>query len=87
MEKLPSWWPDNPYPVNIFTMTDEDEYVAAIPDPATRTRVSGFLGRMFFDGASESIYKRLQSRLADLEDLGVLDGEDIEKIKEWLLDE
>lgn len=50
----PKWWPENPYPESIFPMTD-DEYVKAIPNPKLRTAISGYLGRSFWNIASESI--------------------------------
>ena len=53
----PEWWPENPYPADVFPMT-LDEYVAAIPDENQRAAISGCLGRLFWDIASESIYKR-----------------------------
>jgi len=54
-EKRPDWWPENPYPESIFTMT-EDEYLKAIPDELERTRISGFLGRFFWGVAEKQIY-------------------------------
>ena len=52
----PEWWPENPYPDDIFPMTDE-EYVAAVPDEKLRTSISGCLGRMFWNIASQSIFE------------------------------
>jgi len=51
----PAWWPENPYPESIFPMTG-DEYVQAIPDPQLRTAISGSLGRLFWNVASEAIW-------------------------------
>ena len=50
----PSWWPDNPYPADIFPMTTDD-YVQSVPDENERTALSGCLGRLFWDIASKSI--------------------------------
>jgi len=60
----PAWWPDNPYPESMFPMTD-DEYVKAIPDPKMRTAISGCLGRLFWDIASESIYNAMINEYGD----------------------
>lgn len=51
----PYWWPNNPYPDIIFPMT-VDEYVKEIPDKLLRTRISGCLGRLFWEIASKSIW-------------------------------
>ena len=56
----PPWWPENPYPIEIFPMPRED-YSKIIPDPNTRTAVSGMLGREFWEIASKSIYDALKS--------------------------
>lgn len=54
----PEWWPKNPYPESVFPMT-VDEYCEAVPDGDQRTAISGCLGRMFWDIASEDIYIRM----------------------------
>lgn len=51
----PSWWPQNPYPTDVFPMT-VDDYVKAVPDENERTALSGCLGRLFWDIASQSIH-------------------------------
>ena len=56
----PGWWPQNPYPQDIFTMTRE-EYVKAVPDPALRTAISGCLGRLFWEICSESIWNAIEA--------------------------
>ncbi len=56
----PNWWPDNPYPQKIFTMS-ESRFEEALPDPAVRTGVAGMLGREFWDIASKSIWDALQN--------------------------
>jgi hypothetical protein len=53
--KRPDWWPKNPYPEDIFTGR-RDEYVKLIPDEHTRTKVSGILGRVFWQIASDMIW-------------------------------
>ena len=60
-KERPQWWPKNPYPEDIFSMTIEG-YKKAIPDPELRTSVSGFLGRMFWELADKCIYDALVQR-------------------------
>ena len=60
----PDWWPENPYPESIFPM-DRKEYSRIVPDPLLRTALSGCLGRMFWDIASDMIYRRYQERLEE----------------------
>lgn len=55
----PEWWPDNPYPPSIFPMTT-DEYVAAIPDTALRTAISGCMARFGWERAEDAIWKAMQ---------------------------
>ncbi len=62
----PDWWPETPYPEQIFPMTTKD-YVKFVPDPQQRTALSGCLGRLFWDIASETIWDRLKEHLDDLE--------------------
>jgi len=64
----PKWWPENPYPKDIFPM-DDDEYVKAIPDPVLRTAVSGCVARWAWDVASKTIFKAYCEELQELEDL------------------
>ena len=52
----PSWWPQNPYPADVFPMT-VDDYVIAVPDETARTALSGCLGRLFWNIASKSIHE------------------------------
>ncbi len=51
----PNWWPDNPYPDDVFPMTGEG-YAEAVPDEHKRTAISGYLGRFFWERASERIH-------------------------------
>lgn len=51
----PMWWPENPYPIEIFPMVRK-EYADIVPDPHERTALSGMLGREFWDIASQSIW-------------------------------
>ena len=62
----PCWWPDNPYPESIFPMPRE-KYEEVVPDPKTRTALSGMLGREFWDIASESIWAALRDKIRELE--------------------
>ncbi len=52
----PFWWPENPYPEDIFPMQRES-YATIVPDPMTRTALSGMLGRLFWGIASDSIFE------------------------------
>ncbi len=62
----PSWWPKNPYSKNIFPM-DRDLYQDIVPDPKTRTALSGCLGREFWDIASETIWDAMCQNEQDKE--------------------
>lgn len=64
--KKPDWWPKNPYPKSVFVMTI-DEYAKTVPNPKTRTAISGCLGRMFFETISDDLFERLL-RAIDLEE-------------------
>lgn len=61
----PHWWPQNPYPKDIFVGGIED-YIAAIPDNTLRTAISGILGNIFWTMASDSILFNLKSYVAML---------------------
>lgn len=61
----PAWWPANPYPTDVFPMT-ESEYVEAVPNEDLRTAISGCLGRMFWDLASIAIKEQLQNEAAEM---------------------
>ena len=61
----PEWWPKNPYPESIFPMLRE-KYSDIVPNPETRTALSGMLGREFWDIASESILSALQNNIIEL---------------------
>jgi hypothetical protein len=65
-EKKPSWWPKNPYPEDIFPMK-RSEYSKIVPDDKTRTALSGCLGRMFWDIASDAILDALKFHLENME--------------------
>ena len=55
---------DCPWPASVWTMT-EDQYVKAVPDPDTRTAISGFLCRKGWEIA----HKECAERIAKLESL------------------
>jgi len=55
----PAWWPQNPYPVDIFPM-ERSEYPKIVPDPNMRGALSGCLGRVFWDIASDMIWQAMQ---------------------------
>ena len=59
MNERPAWWPENPYPEDIFPMT-VDEYVAAVPEPHLRSAVSGSLARWAWGVASNMIWEAWQ---------------------------
>ena len=63
----PTWWPRNPYPEDIFPMQRKD-YAEVVPDPLTRTRISGMLGREFWEIASEGIWNAWQDELTEIRD-------------------
>lgn len=67
----PDWWPQNPYPSDIFPMPRE-KYKEIVPDPDLRTGLSGMLGREFWNIASEAIWNRLISVAMEEEDDEVL---------------
>jgi len=56
IKKKPDWWPTNPYPEDIFVMKRE-RYAEIVPDPDLRTGLSGCLGRIFWEIASDSIFE------------------------------
>ncbi len=60
----PNWWPKNPYPEDIFPM-ERDNYAEVVPDPKTRTALSGMLGREFWEIASRSIWDAIQEAILD----------------------
>ena len=69
----PEWWPENPYPESIFPMPRKD-YAVIVPDPHTRSALSGMLGREFWEIASNTILaardeqmEELQARAEELE--------------------
>jgi hypothetical protein len=59
-QEKPIWWPKNPYPEDVFTMT-VDDYIEMFPDPAQRTAISGCLGRIFWNIASDAIWEGFQN--------------------------
>ena len=71
--KLPEWWPENPYPEDIFPTTSK-EYADIIPDPTTRSAISGMLGREFWGNASRVIWEALLNAIDD----GWLETEEVE---------
>ena len=64
MSDKPPWWPNNPYPEDIFPMARE-EYEKIVPDPKTRTALSGMLGRIFWEIASEVIWQAYKESLKE----------------------
>ena len=60
MSEKPSWWPQNPYPEDIFTMTRE-QYIEAVPDPGLRTAITGCLARWAWGVASDMIWDALRA--------------------------
>ena len=77
----PNWWPQNPYPKSIFPMPRE-KYIKIVPDPKTRTALSGMLGREFWNIASESIWNAIKEDYEQLQ----ADNKGLAKaVKEWRL--
>jgi hypothetical protein len=72
--KRPDWWPKNPYPESVFVKT-QDDYAKIVPDPETRTGLSGMLGREFWDIASKYIWEAVESQLKQRD-------KEIERLKE-----
>lgn len=58
----PNWWPQNPYPEDIFPM-ERDNYAEVVPDPKTRTALSGMLGREFWGIAERRIWEAIQEAI------------------------
>jgi hypothetical protein len=58
IKRIKSVMPENPYPEIIFPMTTKD-YAKAIPDPMTRTAISGCIGRWAFDMTKKYILDKL----------------------------
>ena len=63
-DQRPDWCPENPYPESVFPMTTS-EYLAAIPDPVLRTRISGYCGRVFWDLAERTIFDAMEESRED----------------------
>jgi len=63
-KEKPDWWPENPYSEDIFPMK-RSEYAKIVPNEKTRTALSGCLGRIFWDIASDMIWDRQQIHLED----------------------
>lgn len=55
----PDWWPRNPYPESIFPLSTK-ALPDLIPDEKTRTSVTGCLARVFWNLASDEIFKRYE---------------------------
>lgn len=60
----PHWWPKNPYPEAVFPVTEE-QFVEFMPDPRSRSAVSGFLGRLFWGIAEATIWDHIAAREED----------------------
>ena len=60
----PNWWPENPYPKEVFPM-ERSEYPKIVPDDKIRTALSGCLGRTFWEMASDAIWERYKEYARD----------------------
>ena len=58
IKQKPDWWPKNPYPIEIFPMEDK-EYAKIVPNEQMRTALSGYLGRGFWEIASDAIWSAI----------------------------
>lgn len=65
--RKPDWWPECPYPEEVFPMKRE-RYAEIVPDPDLRTALSGCLGREFWNIASEMIWKSFCEAIEDAVD-------------------
>lgn len=74
----PAWFPECPYPADIFTMTAEG-YTAALPDGNVRSGVSGYLGRLFWNITQRNMAQSLGERVEDM--LGWIEEGD----EEWYM--
>ena len=54
----PDWWPECPYPKDLFPM-ELNDITDVVPDEATRTALSGAMGRLFWELASDAIYRAM----------------------------
>jgi len=63
-KNFPEWWPRNPYPEDIFVMKRE-RYPEIVPDPDLRTGLSGMLGRVFWEVASDAIFDAMCVAMED----------------------
>ena len=71
----PIWWPENPYfQEAMVTITNDNEYIKAIPDPALRTAVSWYVSRQAWGLASDAIFKVMQDNLQDKKDFPDTNG-------------
>ena len=59
LARIEACFPENPYPKSVFPMT-EDEYVKEIPDPHTRTAISGFMGRFVFEATKRRFLEAIK---------------------------
>ena len=59
LKLLPAELSQSPWPENIWTMT-EDSYCATVPDPDTRTAISGYLMRKGWELAVEKMKELAQ---------------------------
>lgn len=64
----PDWWPECPYPEDIFPMKREEALKYLPEDPNTRTAVAGSLGRMFWKIAEQTIWERVKEMMMEVED-------------------
>ena len=72
----PEWWPKNPYPISVFPMNLE-RYSDIVPDPDIRTALSGALGRLFWDIASDAIWEALAVEIEEETMKHFVDGDQL----------
>ena len=63
----PPWWPTNPYPEDIFPMTQKG-FENAVPGVHTRQAIAGYLGRLFWGMASDACWKRAREYMKEKTD-------------------
>jgi len=64
---FPEWFPDNPYPESVFTMTEE-EYVNEVQDEKLRTRISGLMARFGWKVCANQMLSYLKQMALDQQD-------------------
>lgn len=63
------WLPDNPYFASAMkTITNDEAYANAIPDPVLRSAVSWYLGHVTWNLAMEAVRGNIETLIAEAEE-------------------